>query len=92
MKIYVNRNGEIKDVISTSNPNLKEIEVTDGTFDGMSAAKICCYKVEVENGQVRMMTLYVSDKVVDALDRLSINHEQTVANVAYIAMESGVEL
>lgn len=92
MKIYVNRNGEIKDVISTSNPNLKEIEVTDGTFDGMSAAKICCYKIEVKNGQVRMMTLYVSDKIVDVIDGVSVVNQINTANIDYIAMEAGFEL
>lgn len=92
MKIYVNSNNEIKDVNSTTNAYLTEIEVTDGTFDNMSEAKICCYKVEVENGQVRMMTLYVSDKIVDVIDRVSNKVEKSIANNDYLAMVMEVDL
>lgn len=41
MIIYENSNLEIHDVGSSTDPTLTPIEVTDGTFDGWSVAKIC---------------------------------------------------
>lgn len=41
MLIFENSNLEIHDVGSSTDPTLTPIEVTDGTFDGWSVAKIC---------------------------------------------------
>ena len=71
MKIYLNEAGEIHDVGSnTTGEDLTEVEVTDGTFDGWSEAKICCYKVSVLYGKVIMMTPYVDSRLIEHIDQL----------------------
>lgn len=70
MKIYVNERNEIHEVNTCSDPSLIELEVTDGTFDGWSEAKICCYKVNVKDGNVTMMTPYVDSRLIEHIDQL----------------------
>ena len=70
MKIYVNDKNEIHEVNTCSDPSLIELEVTDGTFDGWSEAKICCYKVSVLYGKVIMMTPYVDSRLIEHIDQL----------------------
>lgn len=70
MKIYVNDKGEIHEANTCSDPSLIELEVTDGTFDGWSEAKICCYKVSVLYGKVIMMTPYVDSRLIEHIDQL----------------------
>ena len=70
MKIYVNERNEIHEVNTCSDPSLKELEVTDGTFDGWSEAKICCYKATVNEGNVTMMTPYVDSRLIEHIDQL----------------------
>jgi hypothetical protein len=70
MKIYVNERNEIHEVNTCSDPSLIELEVTDGTFDGWSEAKICCYKVSVLYGKVIMMTPYVDSRLIEHIDQL----------------------
>lgn len=81
MKIYVNERGEIHAVNHSSDPTLQEIEVTDGTFDTWTDAKICCYKVSVENGKVTMLTPYVDSRMIDVIARFS---GKTFTKTAYI--------
>ena len=77
MKIYQNDKLEIHDVgtNSKSDPSLKEVEVTDGTFDSWSIAKICCYRAEVVDGFVRMLTPYVDSRLIEHIDQVSIQAE-----------------
>lgn len=72
MKIYTNEKGEIKDVNSTKDPSLIEYDLIDATnpFIGWSVAKICCYKVTVDNGNVTMMTPYVDSRLIEHIDQL----------------------
>ena len=70
MKIYVNEKNEIHEVNTCSDPSLIELEVTDGTFDGWSGAKICCYKATVQDGNVTMMTPYVDSRLIEHIDQL----------------------
>lgn len=70
MILYVNENGEIKDVGTTSDTSLTPVEVTDGTFDGWSVAKICCYKVQVNNGIVTMITPCVDSRLIEHINQL----------------------
>lgn len=88
MKIYVNEKGEIHEVNTCSDPSLIELEVTDGTFDGWSDAKICCYKVKVDNGNVTMMTPYVDSRLIEHIDMLGKQVEAvtptTLTKTAYI--------
>lgn len=70
MIIFTNEKGEIHDVGSTTDLMLTPIEVTDGTFDGWSEAKICCYKVRVQDGNVVMLTPYVDSSLIEHIDQL----------------------
>lgn len=70
MTIYINDRNEIHDVGSTTDTTLTPVEVTDGSFDGMSEALICCYKVNVVDGNVTMRTPYVPSTVLESIDRL----------------------
>lgn len=93
MKIFINERNEIKDVYTTNNKSLKEIEANNLIFNGMSEAKICCQKVELdENDQIISYMLYVPYCVVDTLDKLSLTNELNAANIDFIAMETGIEL
>lgn len=73
IKIFINDNNEIHDVgvNSLNDESLHEVRVTDGTFDGWSRAKICCYKVNVVDGHVTMMTPYVDSRLIFHIDQLS---------------------
>lgn len=86
MKIYCNEKGEIHS--TTPDPTLTEIEVTDGTFDGWSEAKICCYKATVSEGNVTMMTPYVDSRLIEHIDQLGRQTEAitpwTASKTAYI--------
>lgn len=88
MKIYVNDKNEIHEVNTCSDPSLIELEVTDGTFDGWSEAKICCYKATVNEGKVTMMTPYVDSRLIEHIDQLGKQTEAitpwTASKTAYI--------
>lgn len=88
MKIYVNERNEIHEVNTCSDPSLIELEVTDGTFDGWSEAKICCYKATVQDGNVTMMTPYVDSRLIEHIDQLGKQTEAitpwTASKMAYI--------
>lgn len=69
MILYTNERGEIKDVGSTTKSNLNILIVNDedNPFKGWSKAKICCYKVQVQNEHIVMMTPYVDSRIVEQL-------------------------
>lgn len=93
MKIYINQMNEIKSVGSSTDASLKEIEVGDFMFNGMSEAKVCCHKVELDDtNRVVSYSLYVPFTVVDALDKLSYINELNTSNIDFIAMLTGIEL
>lgn len=76
MILYVDSENKIRAVNSTSDTTLTPLYVDETNpefpFTGWSTAKICCYKVNVENGIVTMMTPYVDSRnfeMVDNLDR-----------------------
>ena len=70
MIVFTDENGCIRNVEKTSDTSLIPVEITDGTFDGWTAAKICCYKVLVDNGIVTMMTPYCDSRMIDTVDML----------------------
>ena len=72
MILYVNERNEIKDVNQTTDTSLIPLEVndTDNPFIGWSVAKICCYKVNVKDGMVTMMTPYVDSRLLEHIDQL----------------------
>lgn len=70
MTVYTDTEGRIKDVNTTSDTSLIPQEITDGTFDGWTTAKICCYKVAVKDGNVNMLTPYVDSRLIEHIDML----------------------
>lgn len=83
MIIFVNDRNEIKDVHSTNDTTLKEVVIHDeeNPFKDWSIAKICCYRVDVREGVVCMMTPYVNSLIIEHLDRLGSQNGQTEESV-----------
>ena len=84
MILYVNENNEIKDVNSTTDPSLIALQIDDETspFEGWSTAKICCYKVEVAEGAVTMMTPYVDSHLIEHIDQLGKENNINASDAA----------
>ena len=72
MKVYVDSESKIHDVDSTTDTTLIELTINDedNPFEGWPKAKICCYKVVVENGIVTMMTPYRDSRTLDYIDEV----------------------
>lgn len=72
MYVSVNKKNEIKSVGVTSDPTLTSLYINDkeNPFKGWSEAKICCYKVNVKDGYVMMMTPYVDSRILDHFDQV----------------------
>ena len=71
MVLFVNDKGEIKDIDSTEDKSLTALEITgNNPFEGWSDAHIRCYRVEVRDGEVVMMTPYISSTLLDHIDYL----------------------
>lgn len=96
MILYVNSKNEIKDVNTTSDKNLTPLEVNDNIYDNpflsWSPAKICCHKVEVENGVVTEYTPYVDSRIVEHIERQGQENINLQAKVDYLAMMTDVEM
>lgn len=86
MIVFVNNKNEIKDVNTNSKQDetLTEVRIDDegNPFNGWSDAKICCYKVNVSEGRVVMMTPYVDSRLIEHIDQLG---KQASANEQSIA-------
>lgn len=74
MVIYTDENGIIYDVgeNTTGNENLIRVEINDeeNPFTGWSKGRICCYKCQVIDGRVVMMTPYIDSSTFGAVDLL----------------------
>lgn len=78
MYISINENNEIKEVGVTTDPNLKSIYVDETSpmfpFRGWSDAKVCCYKVSVnERGIITMLTPYVDSRLIEHFDQIGMS-------------------
>ena len=83
MIVYVNENYEIKDVGTTEDETLTPLEILhNNPFEGWSVAKICCYKVNVKDGFVIMMTPYVDSKLLDHIDQLGKQGETNTSDIS----------
>ena len=93
MIVYVNSKNEIKDVNTTTDSTLTPIEVGSSDFYGWTIAKICCYKVILnDNGEYAGFTPYIDSKVVEQIDRQGKENINLKSQVDYIAMMTDVEL
>ena len=88
MILYINQDGEVRDVGATTDATLTPVEVTaeSGYFVGWSAAKICCHKVTVESGKVTGFTPCVDPKIIEHIDRLGAGHEVNASDVTDIQL------
>jgi len=96
MILYVNSNAEVKDVDTTNDASLTPIEVSDNPefnpFVGWSTAKICCYRVAVEDGVVTMYTPYIPSSELGYVDTLGRQIDTLSAKLDFIAMETDVDI
>ena len=78
MKVYVDDNNCINAVHTTDDATLTELSINDDAnpFNGWSTAKICCYRVNVKDGMVTMMTPYVDSRSLDFIDMLGKENDQ----------------
>lgn len=86
MFIFENDRNEIHDVDSTTDTNLHAVEVTDGTFDNWSKARICCYVADVREGRVVTLYPYVNTIIVEQLDRLGVSEESNEKNITDVEL------
>lgn len=84
MIVYVNANNEIKAVGSSSDASLTALTINDDAnpFNGWSTAKICCYKVTVQDGFVTMMTPYVDSRFLDNFNQLGLSTEVNAKDIS----------
>lgn len=84
MYVSVNKKGEIKEVGVSTNPDLKSLFIADETnpFNGWSKAKICCYKVNIRDGIVMMMTPYIDSRLIEHFDALGTASETNASDIS----------
>lgn len=72
MIVFVDSEFKIRAVEKTNDESLTPLYIKDedNPFNGWSKAKICCYKVSVQNGIVTMMTPYVDSRLIDQIDMM----------------------
>lgn len=82
MIVYVNDRYEIKDVNTTTDTTLIPIEIPEGhPFANWSVAKICCFKLSLEDGQYRGFAPYVDTKIIEHIERLGSGNESNSNNI-----------
>lgn len=83
MKVYVNNRNEIKDVNSTTDLSLVELEINDdgNPFANWSVAKICCHKVEVENSMVTKFSPYIDTRIIEHIEKLGKRDESVASDI-----------
>ena len=84
MYVSVNDKNEIKEVGISTNPLLTSLYINDeeNPFNGWSNAKICCFKVNVKDGIVTMMTPYVDSISLDVIDQLGKSTEVNAGDIS----------
>ena len=84
MILYVNENNEIKDVNTTDDKSLIAVEINDdkNPFKNCSVAKICCYKVEVHDGEITSLIPYVDSRLIEHIDKLGKQSEANTSDIS----------
>ena len=84
MYISVNEKNEIKKVGIDENLTVLYVDENsaDYPWNGWSEVKICCYKVEVKDGIVTMMTPYVDSISLDVIDQLGKSTEVNAGDIS----------
>ena len=84
MLVYTDSNGCIKDVGTTSDDSLIPVEILDdeeNPFKDWHVSRICCYRVNVVEGHVVMMTPYINSVLLDVIDRFGTADIQTAEDI-----------
>lgn len=80
MKLYLDNKNKIIAVNSTDRSDLKEIELDETAYDfpftGWSETRICCYRVEVQDGHISMITPYVPTYMISVLENLASENKK----------------
>lgn len=86
MYVSVNKKNEIKMVGVSTDPNLTALYINDenNPFDGWSSAKICCYKVNVKDGIVMMLTPYVPSNLIEHFDMLGVENKENADEITIV--------
>lgn len=86
MYISVNSQNEIKEVGISTDTSLTSLYVDEKNenfpFKGWSEVKICCYKVEVKDGIVTMLTPYIDSRLIDNFDQLGKASETNANDIS----------
>lgn len=87
MYVFTDSKGQIKDVGSTNDSTLTKVYLdekhADFPFSGWNIAKICCYKVRVdEKGGVLEYTPYIYSKLIAAIDSLGNENSKLKSNLS----------
>lgn len=84
MILYVDSESKVRAVNSTTDTSLTPLYVDENNdsfpFKGWSTAKICCYKVNVADGVVTMMTPYIDSRNLEMIDAMGHQIDTTSDN------------
>lgn len=84
MILYVDSESKVRAVNSTTDTSLTPLYVDENNeqfpFKGWSTAKICCYKVNVADGVVTMMTPYIDSRNLEMIDTMGHQIDTTSDN------------
>lgn len=74
MIVFVDSESKIRAVNKTTDESLTPLFIDETNpmfpFKGWSTAKICCYRVTVQEGVVTMMTPYVDSNLLEPIDMM----------------------
>lgn len=86
MYLILNSKNEIKGIGVTKDPSLKSVYVDENAgdfpFKGWPEAKICCYKVNVKDGIVTMMTPYIDSRFIEHFSQVGEATEDNEIGIA----------
>ena len=84
MYLSVNEHNEVKKVGIDENLTVLFVDETreDFPFSGMSEARICCYRINVKDGIIMMMTPYMDSISLDVIDQLGQSTEVNKSDIS----------
>ena len=84
MIVFVDSENKVRAVNVTTDNSLTPLYVDENNdtfpFKGWSVAKICCYKVNVSEGVVTMMTPYIDSRNLEMIDTMGHQIDATAEN------------
>ena len=84
MILFVDNESKVRAVNTTTDTSLTPLYVDETAdsfpFKGWSVAKICCYRVSVNDGIVTMMTPYIDSRNLEMIDNMGHQIDATSDN------------